>query len=210
MARAGLRKVVKTAKGGVRRAYYVKSNPQPLQNLRAYKAKGGTSAASRGAKIGAFAGAVVGGTLGTVGGALLGGAARHSTFKSAVRAADPWAGVGRGNDPRFNLLVHRPGMVTGHYARGVAAGGGAGGLIGAGGGAAAGAVFGAGIGKLIDRSRARSRGLRQDRYSDAEERRNARIPVDQRSRPTPPGKGRAHSPEVEALIRQERQRRDSR
>ena len=71
-------------------------------------------------------------------------------------------------------------------------------------------MLGAGIGKLIDRNRARSRGLRQDRYSDAEERRNIRIPADQRARPTPAGKNRPHSPEVEALIRQERQRRDSR
>lgn len=155
MSRASLRRVVKTVRGGVRRTYYMRSTPEPLSSLKAYKAKGGVSAASRGAKIGAFAGAVVGGTLGTVGGAVLGGAVRHSDFTRHVRSASPWAGVG-GNDPRIAIAWHRPGMVGRHYAGGVALGGAAGGTAGALGGAAAGAAFGGAIGKLVDRRRRRS------------------------------------------------------
>jgi len=156
MPRPGLRKIVKTVRGGSRRTYYVKSNPQPLSNLRSYKSKGGVSAAARGAKIGAFAGAVVGGTMGTIGGAILGGAVRHGNFTSHVRAASPWAGVG-GNDPRMAIAWHRPGMVGRHYAGGVALGGATGGAIGATGGAAMGAAFGGAVGKLVGAVAARGR-----------------------------------------------------
>lgn len=156
MSRTGLRRVVKTVRGGTRRTYYVKSNPQPLSKLKAYKAKGGTSAAARGAKIGALAGAVVGGAMGTIGGSILGGAVRHGNYTSHVRAVSPWAGVG-GNDPRMAIAWHRPGMVGRHYAGGVALGGAAGGAVGVAGGAMAGAAFGGAVGKLAGAVAARRR-----------------------------------------------------
>ena len=149
MKRTGLRKVVKTARGGVRRTYYVRAQ-NPLASLHAVKPTG-TSAASRGAKIGAFAGAVIGGGVGTIGGAALGTAVRHSQFKDHIRAVSPWAGVGAGNDPRLHILRHRPGQVGSHYAGGAALGGAAGGAIGTVGGAAAGAAFGAAVGRIFDR-----------------------------------------------------------
>lgn len=206
MGRAGLKKVVKTAKGGVRRTYYVKSNPKPFRNLHAVKAKGGSSAAAKGAKIGAFAGAVIGGAMGTVGGAVLGGAVRHSNFTNAVRTANPWAGVG-GNDPRLHIAMHKPGMIAGHYAGGVALGGAAGGVAGAVGGSAVGAALGAAAGRAYSaiRGRAtRSSGLRNQGPSGP-----SWVPWSERSRETPPNKPRPNTATEDYLVRADRERRSS-
>lgn len=165
MAKAGLRKVIKTVrtkKGTVRRAYYVKAQgPQPKATLRSADASSGKAAsgkaASRGRIIGAVLGSALGGTVGALGGAAVGGVMTHGHIKSAVRDVDPWAGAGNNRHHEFmmNYAKGRPLEFAGHYAGGAARGAMVFGAGGAASGAVVGALMGHVVGRAIDRRRAR-------------------------------------------------------
>lgn len=153
MAKAGLRKVTKTVrtkKGTVRRAYYVKAQgPQPKATLRSADASSG-KAASRGRIIGAVLGSALGGTVGALGGATVGGVMTHGHIKNAVRGVDPWAGAGNNRHHEFmmNYAKGRPLEFAGHYAGGAARGA----MVFGAGGAASGAVMGALMGHVVGRA----------------------------------------------------------
>jgi hypothetical protein len=180
MAKAGLRKVTKTVrtkKGTVRRAYYVKAQgPQPKATLRSADASSG-KAASRGRIIGAVLGSALGGTVGAAGGALFGAHATHGAIRGYVGGLNsPALHVGAANSEQHAYGVgwssFRGQSAGGHYdhagvrnqqlratakayGRGVAGGAVIFGAGGAASGAVVGALMGHVVGRAIDRRRAR-------------------------------------------------------